>query len=85
MAFVAPDTETRVLRRIHDHLKPDGFVVVGFHTDRYDMAAFDGHLVDAGFTLEHRFATWDLRPWRLDADFAVASCASPRSPTGGTP
>lgn len=72
MAFVAPDTETQVLRRVHAHLRPDAFAVVGFHTDRYDMAAFDRHLVDAGFTLEHRFATWDLRPWRPDADFAVS-------------
>jgi len=22
--------------------------------------------------LEHRFATWDLKPWRADADFAVS-------------
>jgi SAM-dependent methyltransferase len=72
MAFVAPDTETEVLRRIRAHLRPDGFALVGFHTDRYDIAAFDRHLVDAGFTLEHRFATWDLRPWHPDADFAVS-------------
>jgi len=72
MAFVAPETETRVLRRIAAHLHPDGFAVVGFHTDRYDMAEFDRHLTEAGFDLEHRFATWDLRPWRDDADFAVS-------------
>jgi SAM-dependent methyltransferase len=77
MAFVAPDTETLVLRRIAAHLKPDGFAVVGFHTDRYDMGAFDRHLADAGFTLEHRFATWDLRPWRDDADFAVSVLRMP--------
>jgi hypothetical protein len=22
--------------------------------------------------LEHRFATWDLRPWRDDSDFGVS-------------
>ena len=77
MAFVAPDTETLVLRRIAAHLKPDGFAVVGFHTDRYDMGAFDRHLADAGFTLEHRFATWDLRPWRVDAEFAVSVLRMP--------
>ena len=48
MAFVAPDTETAVLRHVRAHLKPDAFAVIGFHTDRYDMAAFDQHLVDAG-------------------------------------
>ena len=80
LAFVAPETETEVLRRIRAHLNPDGFAVVGFHTDRYDVDAFDRHLVDAGFTLEHRFATWDLRPWRPDADFAVSVL---RAPAGG--
>ena len=53
------------------------FAIVGFHPDRYDVAAFDQHLVDAGFTLEHRFATWDLRPWRDDADFAVSVLRMP--------
>ncbi len=77
MAFVAADTETLVLRRIAAHLKPDGFAVVGFHTDRYDMDTFDRHLAEAGFTLEHRFATWDLRPWRDDADFAVSVLRMP--------
>ena len=72
LAFVAPGTEQRVLTRIAQHLKPDSFAVVGFHTDRYDMDEFDKHLAGAGFALEHRFATWDLRPWRLDADFAVS-------------
>lgn len=77
LAFVAPETETEVLRRIHGHLRPDGFAVVGFHTDRYDIDAFDRHLTDAGFTLEHRFATWDLRPFRTDADFAVSVLRAP--------
>jgi len=72
MAFVAPGTEQLVLTRVAQHLKPDGFLVVGFHTDRYEMDEFDKHLAGAGFTLEHRFATWDLRPWRLDAEFAVS-------------
>ncbi len=79
LAFVAPDTEQQVLARIWHHLRPDGFAVVGFHTDRYDMMEFDRHLRAAGFDLEHRFATWDLRPWRPDADFAVSVL---RKPTG---
>jgi SAM-dependent methyltransferase len=71
MAFVAPDTEVEVLSRIRAHLVPDGFAVVGFHTDRYDLAAFDRHIAESGFLLESRFSTWDVRPWRPDADFAV--------------
>lgn len=72
LAFVAPETETQVLARLQAHLVPDGFAVAGFHTDRYDSADFDEHLVNAGFALEHRFATWDLRPWHANADFAVS-------------
>jgi SAM-dependent methyltransferase len=72
LAFVAPETETQVLERLAAHLVPDGFVVAGFHTDLYDVTRFDQHLADAGFELEHRFATWDLRPWHADADFAVS-------------
>ena len=81
MAFVAPGTEALVLANIHRHLRPDGFAVVGFHTDRYDMTAFDTHLSDAGFTLEHRFATWDLRPWHAEADFSVSVLRKPTEAT----
>jgi SAM-dependent methyltransferase len=77
MAYVAPDTEEQVLRRIRHHLRPDGFAIIGFHTERYGVAGFDTHLAEAGFTLEHRFATWDLRPWHPDADFAVSVLRRP--------
>jgi SAM-dependent methyltransferase len=73
LAFVAAGTEPDVLRRIALHLAPDGIVVVGFGTDRgYPLDRFDADLCAAGLTLEHRFATWDLRPWRDDAGFAVS-------------
>lgn len=72
MAFVAVGSETAVLSRIAAHVRADGVVVVGFGTDRgYALGDFDAHCRAAGLTLEHRFATWDLRPWRDDADFAV--------------
>jgi hypothetical protein len=77
MAFVAVGTETTVLARLRSHLRPDGFAAVGFHTDRYDLGDFDRHLADAGFVLEQRFATWDIRPWRPDADFAVSILRNP--------
>ena len=77
MAFVAVGTEVQVLTNIFNHLLPDGFAIVGFHTDRYDMNEFDQHLDEAGFTLEHRFATWDLRPWEQDADFSVSVLRKP--------
>ena len=72
MVFLAPDTEAAVLRRLHDHLTQDGFVVTGFHTDRaLAVVDFDAAVDAAGLRIEHRFATWDLRPWRDDADFVV--------------
>ncbi len=77
MAFVAQGTETQVLANVRSVLKPDGFAVVGFHTDRYEISLFDSHIAEAGLILESRFATWDLRPWRDDADFAVSVLRNP--------
>ncbi|TDD66595.1 class I SAM-dependent methyltransferase [Jiangella aurantiaca] len=73
MVFVAPGTETEVLRRVGAHVVPDGFVVAGFHVNRnLALADFDRYAEEAGLRLEHRFATWDLRAWHDDADFAVS-------------
>ncbi|MFK3985138.1 class I SAM-dependent methyltransferase [Micromonospora sp. NPDC050397] len=78
MVFVAPGTEGAVLRRIAAHVRPDGAVVVGFRTDRdYRLEAFDADASAAGLQVEHRFATWDLRPWRADAGFAVTVLRRP--------
>jgi hypothetical protein len=78
LTFVAPHTERQVLGRIAAHLVPDGFVVVGFATDRgYDLDSFDADSSAAGFDLEHRFATWDLRPWRAGGDYAVTVLRKP--------
>jgi SAM-dependent methyltransferase len=83
LAFVAPGTEPDVLRRLADHLGPDGFALVGFGTDRgYSLEAFDSDLAAAGFDLEHRFATWDLRPWHDDAPFAVSVLRLPATSAG---
>ncbi len=73
LAFVAPETEGVVLRRIAAHLVPDGIAVIGFGAGRgYELDAFERDAVGAGFHLEHRFSTWDLRPWSVDSDFAVS-------------
>jgi 2-polyprenyl-3-methyl-5-hydroxy-6-metoxy-1,4-benzoquinol methylase len=72
LAFVAAGTEPDVFARLAAHLRPDGFVVTGLGTDRgYDLASLDRDAAGAGLLVEHRFATWDLRPWRDDAEFAV--------------
>jgi SAM-dependent methyltransferase len=73
MVFIAPGTETDVLRRCAAHLTTDGFIVTGFHTNRdLALADFDQAITDAGLRVEHRFATWDLRAWHRGADFAVS-------------
>lgn len=71
MAFIAPDTETQVLESVAKHVATDGAIVVGFHVDRLDLGVFDQAASDAGLVVEHRFATWDIRGWHDDADFAV--------------
>ncbi|WFE98939.1 class I SAM-dependent methyltransferase [Micromonospora sp. WMMD964] len=78
LAFVAVGTEPEVLRRVAAHLRPDGVLTVGFGTERgYPLTAFDADAVAAGLRVEHRFATWDLRPWRDDAPFAVTILRRP--------
>ena len=73
LAFVAPETEAEVLRCVAAHLLPGGLAVVGLGVDRgYALEALDADLTAAGFVLEHRFATWDLKPWVDDAEFAVS-------------
>ena len=78
LAFVAEGTEPLVLQRLADHLKPDGVLVIGLGTDRgYATAQLDADADAAGLVLEHRFATWDLRPWHDGADFAVTVLRKP--------
>jgi SAM-dependent methyltransferase len=72
MVFVAPGTESDVLSRVAAHVKPEGFVIVGFHTNRHlSLDDFDRAVEAAGLRIDHRFATWDLVRWHADADFAV--------------
>jgi len=72
MPFLAEGTEGDVLKRIAAHLRHDGLLVVGFGLDRgYSLSEFDAQACVAGLEFEHRFATWDLRPWHDDAPFAV--------------
>ncbi|HET6952079.1 MAG TPA: class I SAM-dependent methyltransferase [Acidimicrobiales bacterium] len=73
MVFLAPETEAAALRRVAAHVRPDGFVVVGFHVDRaLPLDDFDRCVAEAGLAVEHRFATWDLKAWHDGADFAVS-------------
>jgi trans-aconitate methyltransferase len=78
LPFLAPGTEVEVLRRVGNSLRSGGVIAVGFGLGRgYTLTAFDADVTAAGLALEHRFATWDLRPWTADADFAVSILRRP--------
>jgi SAM-dependent methyltransferase len=78
LTFLAPGTEAGAVARIAAHVRADGIVVVGFGLERgYALADFDAHCANAGLEREHRFATWDLRPWRDDGDYAVTLLRQP--------
>lgn len=77
MVFLALDTEVAALTSMGSVLAPDGFVIVGFHVARYPLERFDEHVREGGLVVEQRFATWDLRPWREDSDFAVTVLRQP--------
>lgn len=78
LVYVTPGSEHTVLRRIAADVRPDGIVVTGFATDRdYRLDEFDSDCAAAGLQLEHRFATWDLRPWQPDASWAVTVLRRP--------
>lgn len=78
MVFIAPGTEQAVLASVARHVKPEGFVVVGFDPRRnLTLDAFDEAIAGAGLRIEHRFATWDLRAMHDDADFAVTVLRHP--------
>ncbi len=73
MPYLAAGTAVDVLTNLRKSLAPAGFIVTGFGTDRgYDLDQFDADTTSAGLRVELRFATWDLRPWTPDADFAVS-------------
>lgn len=78
MIFVARGTERQVLGRLADHLVPGGLFVTGFATDyEYTVDELDTDLAAVGLVREHRFATWDLRPWHDGAGWAVTVARKP--------
>jgi len=79
MVFLADGTEREVLSRLHALARPSGRLVVGFAVRNgppaardYPVEEFTADAQAAGWTLEHRFATFELDPWTEDAEFLVA-------------
>lgn len=79
ITYTTPGTEVAFLRNVARVLRPDAPYVVGFHIARYNLDAFDADLASAGFKLENRFASWDIRPSTPEADFAVSVLRAPAS------
>jgi SAM-dependent methyltransferase len=78
LVFVTPGSERAVLERVAAHVRADGLVVTGFNVKHdYGLDAFDRDYAAVGLVLEQRFATWDLRPWRDDSDWAVTILRKP--------
>jgi len=78
MAFLDPATRRIVLARLGDHLADDGRAVIGFGAGRdYPFDEFFEDVAAAGLVVQHRFATWDLRPFEPDSAFLVAVLARP--------
>lgn len=81
MVFMTPGTERAALSKMAAHLVPGGLFVAGFATDRqYTVEKFDEDLASTGLDVEHRFSTWDLRPWHAGAGWVVtvARAAGPQ-------
>lgn len=73
LPFIPSGLVGQALERMALHLVPDGFMAIGFGVHRrLALEDFDSALAEAGLRLEHRFSSWDLKPWRDDADFAVS-------------
>ncbi len=78
LVYVAPGTEEAVLATLSALLVPGGRLVSGFATDReYAVTDLDRDAAAVGLTIEHRFATWHLDPWRAEADWAVTVLRRP--------
>lgn len=78
MVFLGPGSEEVVVERLAAHVAPGGVLVLGFRTDRHlGPAEVEASVALVGLRPEHRFATWDLRPWHDEADFAVLVARRP--------
>jgi hypothetical protein len=79
MILLAPDTERLVLANLAGLLAPDGRILVGFHrrdapssrAREYPVAEFAADAAAAGLEVEHRFASYDLKPFTDTGEYAV--------------
>ena len=74
LIFVADGTEAQVLARCAAHLRPGGLLIAGFQVQPggYGPAPLDADAAAAGLSLQHRWSTWDRRPWADGDDYQVS-------------
>lgn len=78
MTFLAPATRRDVLRRLREHLAPEGRLAIGFGADRgYEFDDFYEDAHAAGLREEIRLSSWDLRPFDAASTFLIAVLAAP--------
>lgn len=71
--FVADDTHEPIVRNLAGVLGPGGRLVCGFFTGRaFTHDHLDRLAAAVGLEREHRFADWELRPFRPDSTWAVS-------------
>ena len=71
--FLAPSTRVDVLRRMADHLAPEGRLAIGFGAGRgYDFEEFLSDAAEGGLQPENALSTCALRPLEPDSTFLVA-------------
>lgn len=75
VGFLAESTRVDVLRRMGEHLAPDGRAVIGFGAGRgYEFDDFFADVEAAGMEVQLKLSTWDLRPFTPGSTFLVAIC-----------
>lgn len=73
MDFIGEGYRAEALRRLAAHVRTGGFMVVGCRVERgFTPGELDAALPGTGMVLEHRFATWDLRPFQPHSEFCVS-------------
>lgn len=81
MVYLAPGTERSVLGNLSALLRPGGRIVAGFATGRdYGPDDLDTDAAALGLTLECRFGTWLLDPFRPGSDWMVVVLRSGTAP-----
>lgn len=72
ITFLAESTRLPVLKNFRAALADEGRAVIGFGGGRgYEFEQFFTDVEEAGLTVEHKFSTWDLRPFTPESNFLV--------------